>query len=497
MSCEICIPITATNVEHATEDIKLAEKLSNLIELRIDCIKDIDREKLKKLLENKTKKAIVTCRPKNLCGKFENSEKERINLLKHALELNAEFIDIEIESDKKKLVPIIKNKKNARIIVSYHNFRETPPLEELNKKYNEIKKFKPDLIKVVTNANSINDNFTIFRLLEGKKDLIAFCMGIRGHISRILAPKYRSAMTFASLKEGKESASGQISIEEMKNTYNLDLLNPSTGILGVIGEFAENSMSKYMHNTSFKAKKLNFVYMPFKVREEELGSFMKNFREFGFRGSSVTIPHKIGITKYLDEIDGTAEEIGAANTIINKNGMLIGYNTDYYGAVEALKEKTPIKGKKILVIGAGGASRAIIYGLKKEGAKITLINRTGEKAKNLADEFGVERDSFDNKKTLVKNADIVINATSTGMEPNTNESIINENDLARGKIIMDIVYKPAKTKLIKAARKIGCKTVTGDRMLLYQAIGQFKLWTGQQPDFRLMENSLLKQIQKE
>ena len=494
MKTEVCIPITAVTAEEAIKDMKHAEKLADLVELRIDFIKNIDENKLEKLLKSKKKKIIVTCRPKNLCGNFEGSEKERIKLLKKSIELNVDYIDIEMESNNKEIKDMINNKKNSKIIVSHHNLKETPSLKELNNKYNEIKKLNPDLIKIVTTANSINDNFAMFSLLENKNDLIAFCMGIRGQISRILAPKYGSRITFASLEEGKESASGQISIEEMKNVYNINLINNETKAVGVIGEFAENSMSKYMHNASFKEKKLNFVYMPFKAKKQELKEFINNFKKFSFAGASVTIPHKVEVMKCLDKIDETAKQIGAVNTIASSNGKLIGYNTDCYGAVEALKEKTKLKDKKVLVVGAGGGARAVVYGLKNENSRVTIINRTTEKAKILAKEFNVKFDGMENIKQLVKNNEIMINTTSVGMAPNTNESIINGNDLIKGKIVMDIVYKPIETKLIKLAKKAGCKVITGDRMLVYQAIRPFKLWTNHNPDFKLMESALEKHI---
>lgn len=494
MKTEICIPITAKTVEQAIADLKEAEKLADLVELRIDCIKNIDEDKLKKLLEKKNRKIIVTCRPENLCGSFVGNEKNRINLLKKAIELDCDYIDIELESNKNVIKDIIQNKTNSKIIISHHNLKKTPPIDELNNKYSEIKKLNPDLAKIVTLANSINDNFIIFDLLKNKNDLVAFCMGLRGQISRILAGKYGSKITFAALKEGRESASGQITMEEMKSIYNINLIDNETKIVGVIGEFAENSMSKYMHNANFKEKELNFVYMPFKVRKEELKEFIKNFRKFGFKGSSVTIPHKEEIMKYIDEIDKTAEQIGAINTIVNNNGKLIGYNTDYYGAIEALKEKTELKNKKVLVVGAGGGARAVIYGMKKEKANIIITNRTIGKAKRLAKEFDIKYDKIKNMKKLIQNNGIIINTTSVGMAPNTNESVIKENDLVNGKIIMDIVYKPTETKLINQAKKANCKTITGDRMLIYQAIGQFKLWTGQEPNFKSMESALTKQI---
>ena len=250
-----------------------------------------------------------------------------------------------------------------------------------------------------------------------------------------------------------------------------------------------------MHNSNFKEKKLNYVYVPFKVRKEELEEFIKNMRNFNFRGSSVTIPHKVEVMEYLDEIDDTAEKIGAVNTLVNDNGKLYGYNTDYYGAVQALKEKTPLKEKEVFMIGTGGAGRAIVYGLKKENAKVTVTDINASKAKLLAKEFDVKFKDIEKIEELARKNEIIINATSVGMTPNINESIIKEKDLVKEKLIMDVVYNPVNTKLVQHAKKVGCKTVSGDRMLIHQAIGQFKLWTGKEPDFKLMESVLLEQIQ--
>jgi shikimate dehydrogenase len=223
---------------------------------------------------------------------------------------------------------------------------------------------------------------------------------------------------------------------------------------------------------------------------------MENFRKFNFKGAAVTIPHKEEIINHIDELDETAEQIGAANTLANDNGKITGYNTDYCGAVMALKEVTKINNKKILIIGAGGAARAVVYGLKKEEARITIANRTDEKAEKLANEFKVNFDKFNNIKKLVKNSDIIINTTSVGMSPDKNDSILDEKDLAKDQIVMDIVYKPVNTKLIRTANKKGCITITGDRMLIYQAVRQFELWTGINPGFKQMESQLIKQISK-
>lgn len=490
---QICAAITADTVKDALNDMRKAES-ADLIELRLDFINNIHNNKIKSLIENSPKPVIVTCRPAKFGGMFKGKEKDRLKLFKSAIEGGADFIDIEFGSeiaDK-----IINDNTKSKIIISHHDFKETPSLENLNLIYNKIKELNPDLVKIVTTANSINDNFKIFEFLEGKNNLIAFCMEQKGEISRILAPKFGSRFTYASLEKEKESAPGQITTEEMQNLYHVNSINKNTNVIGIMGEFAENSMSKYMHNPNFVSNKVNFVYVPFKVMKNELKDFMENFRKLNFKGAAVTIPHKEEIIKHIDELDETAEQIGATNTLVNENGKITGYNTDYYGAVMALKEVTKINNKKILIIGAGGAARAVVYGLKKEKAKITIANRTDEKAEKLANEFKVNFDKFNNIKKLVKNSDIIINTTSVGMSPNENDSILDEKDLAKDKIVMDIVYKPVNTKLIRTANKKGCKTITGDRMLIYQAVRQFKLWTGINTEFKNMEKELVSAINK-
>ena len=489
----ICAVIAAGNVKDALADMKKAES-ADLVELRLDFIKNIDENKVKELMNNKNQKIIATCRPVKFGGLFRGEKKERLAVLNKAVELGADFVDVEFGSEI--AADIIKNKKSSGIIVSHHDFNEMPSSEKLESIYSQINKLNPDFVKIVTAANSINDNFIIFDLLKNKSNLISFCMGQEGEISRILAPKFGSAVTYCSTAKNKESASGQITLEEMKNLYHADLINPQTNVIGIIGEFAENSMSKYMHNPNFVKNNLNFVYVPFKVSPNELNKFMDNFNKFDFKGAAVTIPHKESIIGLIHNVDETADEIGAVNTLVMDKGKVIGYNTDYYGAVESLKEITTPKNKKVLVIGAGGAARAVVYGLKKEGAEITIVNRTEGKAKEIADEFHVDFDKMKNIKSLARQADVIINTTSLGMAPLEKGCALKENELPEGKIVMDVVYKPIITKLIKLAQKKKCKTITGDRMLIYQAVRQFELWTKINPGFREMEKELANQIKK-
>ncbi|MBU0757836.1 MAG: shikimate dehydrogenase [Nanoarchaeota archaeon] len=481
---KICISIVAETVESIYEKTKTALRLADLVEVRLDHVRDIKKEDIIKILVKSPENIIVACRSISCGGNYGGDEESRMALLFEAIERGAGYIDIEIESSKQDVMEIISKAKErkTKIILSHHDFKKTPKFNELQKSYDEMNSFQPDMIKIATFAESINDCFKIFELLKGKENFIAIAMGVRGWMTRILAQKYGSAITYASLEPGNASAPGQITFDELVNLYDFKGQNKDTKVLGVIGEHAENSKSKFLHNPNFRRLGLNYVYFPMKVRPSELAEFMHNFRMLGFAGSAVTVPHKEKIVDFIDGLDETAEKIGATNTLVVREEKILGFNTDYIGALEALKEKTSLQSKKALVIGAGGAARAIIYALKKEGCEITIVNRTLDKAKALAEEFETDCDEISELRQLIRKSDIIINTTSVGMNQNPEESLVPEEFFTGKQIVMDIVYNPIETKLIRYARIRGCQTITGDRMLMYQAIGQFKHWTGKNLD---------------
>lgn len=278
---------------------------------------------------------------------------------------------------------------------------------------------------------------------------------------------------------------------------------------GVIGYPVMHSFSPQVHGAAFQALGIDAVSEKIEVKPEELANFMKDFRE-KFAGVNVTIPHKEAIMEFLDEIDGEAQAIGAVNTIVNKNGMLIGYNTDVYGAIMALYEwlekdsppfETFLSRKKVTVLGAGGASRAVCFGVLKHGAEsLTILNRHATRAKEIADDlgslfFGHEIKVGNLSEFDVKNTDILINTTSCGMSPGENEtSLPNVGVMLRHNklpMVMDIVYRPRITRFLKEAKEAGCEIITGERMFLHQAAKGFELWIGQKAPFEVMEKVLL------
>jgi shikimate dehydrogenase len=260
-----------------------------------------------------------------------------------------------------------------------------------------------------------------------------------------------------------------------------------TELYGIIGHPVGHSLSPAIHNAAFRQIKKNAVYLAFDVLD--LPGAIEGIRALGIKGLSVTIPHKEAIFGLLDEIDPVASRIGAVNTVINREGHLVGTNTDWMGAVRALKEATELKGKRVLVIGAGGASRAVCIGLMDMGvAGVHIANRTPERARALAGVCNASWSGLDGISEV--EASILINTTSVGMTPDVDEIPIPPEFLSRFQVVMDIVYSPIETRLLREASERGCKTVKGIKMLLYQGIAQFELWTGETAPISVMESAL-------
>ncbi len=266
-------------------------------------------------------------------------------------------------------------------------------------------------------------------------------------------------------------------------------MDPHTDIYGVIGHPLTHSLSPTMQNAAFLKKGLNAIYLAFDTKNVE--DALKGMRALGLKGMSVTIPHKSSVIPLLDQVDDLAKQIGAVNTIVNNQGRLIGYNTDAFGALEALKEKTEVFGKTCLILGAGGAARAIGYILKKHGVDLTVANRSRVRGEELAN--FLECPFIPLEKATDVQVDLLIQTTSVGMHPHDDESIVSSEALKPGMVVMDIVYNPIETKLLITAKGLGCVTVNGLGMFIRQGAEQFRLWTGLEAPLKTMR-SVVEQV---
>ena len=276
----------------------------------------------------------------------------------------------------------------------------------------------------------------------------------------------------------------------MKN--EVSKIDSNTLLFCVIGDPVAHSMSPVMHNRAFAETGYNGVYVALNVKD--IQGAVTGIRALGVRGASITIPHKIDIMKYLDEIDETAARIGSVNTVLNSRGILKGFNSDWTGAMSALKEKTQIAGKEILVVGAGGAARAIGFGVVSNGGRLTIANRTHKRGEKLAADLGGEFIPVTEYRK--RQWDILINTTSVGMAPDTAALPVKSTWLEKNTVVMDIVYNPLDTRLLMEARKKGCATVDGVSMFVCQGAWQFELWTGRKAPLEVMSRAVRRALRK-
>lgn len=279
-------------------------------------------------------------------------------------------------------------------------------------------------------------------------------------------------------------------------------ISAKTKVCGVIGDPVEHTMSPVMHNAAFKKLGMDYRYLPFRVSKEELGRTIADMRALNIRGLNVTIPHKVAVIPFLDKLDPLAKEIGAVNTIVNDDGVLTGYNTDATGFLQALLDNgVEPEGKRVVILGAGGASRAISFILAEKGARLVILNRRLNRAKELA--RSVSRSSKDiaalkldeaNLAKAMEGAEVLVNATSVGMSPGTGETPLPARLLKPGLVVFDIVYNPVRTRLLREAEAAGARTISGIDMLVWQGAMAFEKWTGRKAPLELMKKEAIKAL---
>ena len=308
--------------------------------------------------------------------------------------------------------------------------------------------------------------------------------------TRFLALRDRGSFMYAPVENA--TAPGQISLDAMKNLYRVDKLNRQTRVYGVIGDPVGHSLSPQMQNAGFQARRVNAVYLPFLVHD--LKDFVNAIEPLGIRGFSVTIPHKESILKYLDGCDPLAEAIGAVNTVVVRGGgKLYGYNTDYVGVLRALESRIPLGNSRVLILGAGGAARAVAFALVRAGASVCISSRRPEKAKSLAKAAGAQ--AIARKDLRHEFFDAIVNATPVGMHPHVDQSPLEAREL-NCRLVFDTIYNPRQTKLLKLAARRGIETVSGVDMFVAQGTAQWEIWTGQRAPVAAMKKAVENALEK-
>lgn len=346
------------------------------------------------------------------------------------------------------------------------------------------------MLKVATLARSFEDNYRLLKLIAlGEQDrmpVIAVAMGDLGIYARILAPSLGGMLTYGSLEEGRETAPGQITAEDLQKVYRIREIDPQTKLLGVIGFPLGHSLSPHLHNRAFRELGLNCRYLPFPV--QDLDDFAPHLR--GFSGFSVTIPHKIAILKYAGGLDNTVRATGAANTLVKEGNSFRAYNTDVDGVRSALRAPMEDGVQKVVLLGAGGAARAAAVVLREARCRVTVLGRNLAKVRVFAEEFGFAFDSLAQSSKYA--GDLLVNATAVGMVPRKEETPI-PGDLLDFRYVFDMVYNPLETRLLREYQG-KARTISGLDMFIAQAARQFELWTGLDAPWKLMREVVLQRL---
>ena len=470
----ICLTLSGPTILDNLKALADNKDYVDICELRLDLLSPSEVAKAADFPSMVDIPVILTLRRVSDGGKCTLQEKARRSLLIDTMK-NGGFSYVDIEDDVKKSdVEEAAHSLGMKVIRSYHDFEGVPA--DIFSRVHSLAS-RGDVAKIAVTPHNTADVMTLFRINEELKDVpkIIIGMGEWGVATRILYKKMGSILTFGS--NGKAVAPGMISARELKLLYRADQLNDNTGIYGIVGNPVMHSLSPQIHNPGFHKIHYNAVYVPF--LSESISSFLTLAEMLRMRGFSVTVPFKVDVVKYLGNITREVKQIGSCNTVVRVPNMWKGTNTDYYGFIHPIeKEIDDDRIKSALVIGAGGAAKAIVWALKMRNVKVMIVNRTKSKADELARLYGVGSDSLDNISQYEGKVDLVVQATNMGLHPYEDVNPAEKFHFSGKEIAYDIVYKPKYTKFLLAAEKAGCSLKFGWDMLMEQGKLQFESFTG-------------------
>jgi 3-dehydroquinate dehydratase/shikimate dehydrogenase len=475
----LCLALGDDTVEDMLATAESMARDNPFLEFRLDYLKQplAALPKIHRFLEtHQYVTAIGTCRRADNGGKFKGSLASELEVLTKAHAAGCQLVDLEIQSAlKSKPEVVARLRSRAGLIISFHDFHATRNLDETLAK---MLKVPADFYKIVGTATTLSDNVNMMKFLQansGQHALIGVCMGEQGVISRVLGVRAGSAFTFGAVdpSAGLKTAPGQISARDLRSIYRIDQVDAATRIYGVAGDPIGHSLSPVIMNTALRRENVNGVYLP--LHAKTLKDLLYCVREIPLHGLSVTMPYKQSIVSHLDNTDAHTTKIGACNTVVRgAEGKLYGFNTDVAGVVRPMEQRITIENAKVLVLGAGGAASAAVFGLKERGAEVWVLNRTSIKGQKLARQA---------KAHTIKRADlrkvafdVIINATPVGMG-NTRDCPLKDEEI-QARVVFDMVYDPVETHLLRVARSKGIAVIPGVEMFVQQAARQFEIWTG-------------------
>ncbi|MFY9745206.1 MAG: shikimate dehydrogenase [Acidobacteriaceae bacterium] len=476
---KICVAITGSTPADMMRNAEEIVRENHFVEFRLDYLPNplaiIPRLK-QFLYERGEITAIATCRRAATGGKFKGTIPAELEVLEKAAQAGCHLIDIELQTAEHTKPAQMKKLRSfgAALIISHHDYEATRNLDAV---FDRILPFQPEFVKIVSTAKTLADNVTMMRFLDSRRDeanIIGISMGEQGIISRVLGLRAGSVFTFAAAHAGEETGPGQIEARTLRETWRIDHIDASTKVYGVAGNPVRHSLSPLMHNIAFRRETVNGVFLP--LQTTRLNDLLTLTREVPLHGLAITMPFKTDIIKHLAKTDVLSEKIGACNTVVRaQDGKLYGFNTDVAAVVRPLERRLPLRGAKILVLGAGGAGRAAVFGLVERGAEVFIWNRTAETAKKLARQAKAK--TIRREQIIKSNFDVIINTTPVGMRGVKPASLLEPKEL-NTRLVFDLVYNPIDTPLIRMAREKGLPVITGVEMFVHQGARQFEIWTG-------------------
>lgn len=485
----ICVALGFSNPEALTRAAEQEIKDgSTFLELRLDYLRTPENglSVLRRLREQYPDLYLLaTCRHKDNHGGFKGTVESQISLLARSGEAGAQLIDLEIESAEPAKKQLEQLRRTSALIVSYHNFKSTPALDPV---WRRLRRIEADVYKIAVAARKPSDALRVANFFHARHDapLVAFAMNEIGIPTRILSLAAGCAFTYAAPLGGEGTAPGQMPATLIRTLYRAERLGKHTKVFGVIADPVAHSKSPQIHNRAFQSKRIDAVYLPFRVAASELGDWMKFAKGLPVCGFSVTIPHKQKIIRHLDAVDSLARRIGAVNTVWRKGGKWRGANTDVAGILRPLEKRIRLAKSSVLLAGYGGAARAAAFALCDSGAHVTITGRQISKAQALARSVGADAEPLG--EVLKNKYDVLINATPIGMHPKVDESLFKSAIPAE--LVFDMVYNPHETLLLRQAAAQGAQVIHGCEMFLEQAAEQFEIWTGETAPRAVMRQSL-------
>ena len=490
---KVCAVVAAPDARFMHRQLQEALRHTRTVELRLDWLssdREIDRFFHRLAPGRHRATLIATCRRAAAGGRYRGSIAKQLVHLADAIRAGCAWYDLEIETAREcppELLDVLLG--DGRQLVSAHFFRGMPG--NLGRVATQLRRSRPDAIKIAAQCDSLAASRKLLNFARTQRNVVAIPMGDVALPARLLALREKHGFAYAPVENA--TAPGQISLEEMKDLYRADRLDSRTRVYGVIGDPVGHSLSPAMQNAGFAARRMNAVYLPFLVHD--LKDFLDSVGPLGIQGFSVTLPHKERILRHLDGCDPLAGQIGAVNTVVVRGGgKLYGYNTDYVGVLRSLEKRMPLRGSHVLIVGAGGAARAVAFALAQAGASVCVTARRPARAKSLARAAGGE--AIARNRVGREFFDAIVNATPVGMHPRVGDSPLAAREL-NCRLVFDTIYRPRVTRLLQLAARRNIETASGLEMFVAQGTAQWEIWTGERAPVDAMRRAVVEALVRE